>query len=124
MELRDLFEHSIVGIEEGKIIATARFNKEHPVYLGHFHGAQVPPGVCQLRRIRALGSELLGKPLMLGSARDIKFLSMHNPFDDEELSVEISYRQNGDAVEVNATLADGERKVLKLNGEYRDGYGL
>lgn len=124
MELRDLFEHSIVGAEEGKIIATARFNKEHPVYLGHFPGAPVTPGVCQLWLIRAIVSEVLGKPLMLGSARDIKFLSMHNPFDDEELSVEISYRQNGDAVEVNATLADGERKVLKLNGEYRDGYGL
>ena len=94
------------------------------MYLGHFPGAPVTPGVCQLRLIRAIVSEVLGKPLMLGSARDIKFLSMHNPFDDEELSVEISYRQNGDAVEVNATLADGERKVLKLNGEYRDGYGL
>ncbi len=122
MDQKDLFEHRVISAEDGKILASARFNREHLVYRGHFPGAPVTPGVCQLRLVRAVLSEALGKRLMLGSAREIKFLSMHNPFDGQELIVDIRYRHIGESLEVSATLADGERKVLKLNGEFCAGY--
>lgn len=117
---KELFDYTIDSLSEGEIRASLRFNKMHPVYAGHFPGTPVTPGVCQLMAVKAVVSDALGHALQLSLAPEIKFLSMHNPFESESLTLAIKYGIGEDQViSVNALISDKQRKILKLNGEYR-----
>lgn len=63
---------------------------------------------------------MLDQNLQMIKSRDIKFLSMHNPLDGEELQITIGYKviENSNLL-VHAEIVDKERKILKFNGEFK-----
>jgi len=118
--MKDLYSYELAAVGETHLEAKVVFNATHPLYRGHFPQAPVTPGVCQMLLVADLLSEVLQRPVELEHARDVKFLSIHNPEEDKVLVVKIKFgKQEGEVLAVNAEILVEQRKVLKLNGSYR-----
>ncbi len=120
MLLPDFYTFQILNAEVNQIQASVVLNKNHDVYKGHFPQIPITPGVCQVLVIKELLSHVLGKSLKMLKSRDIKFISMHNPTDEEELEVTINYQTTSDStISVNALISSNVTKILKFNGEFK-----
>lgn len=118
--MKDLYSYELTAVGENSLEADVVFHGSHPLYRGHFPQAPVTPGVCQMLLLAALLTEVLQRPVELEQARDVKFLSMHNPEVDKVLKVGIKFsKQEEDVLAVNAEILVEQRKVLKFNGSYR-----
>lgn len=120
MVIENLYSFVIDSHADNQVKASVRFNGENPIYKGHFPQFAVTPGVCQLLLVKEILSHALGLELIMVKSREIKFLSMHDPSGAGSLDLTIKYdATNASGIVVNALVADGERKILKFNGEFR-----
>jgi len=116
----DLYSFEITGHEIGhEISASISVNENSPVYAGHFPGFPVTPGVCQVLMIKEILVELLGTPLQLSKARDIKFNNLHEPGKAKTILTRIKYEMDENRmIHVNAQLFEGNTKYLSFKGEF------
>lgn len=120
MVIENFYTFNIHSADDVEISASVTFDKNHPVYKGHFPKVPVTPGVVQLLVIKELLQQVLKQELQMVKSRDIKFLSMHNPLDGESLEITIGYKvDRSSAIAVRAEIVDNERKILKFNGEFK-----
>ncbi len=119
MVIKNLYTYQISSREENRLEAILRIDSQHPLFKGHFPGFAITPGVCQLLMIREILEEELDMPLMLASARQVKFIAVHEPETEPEIGASISFSKNGDQLEVNARLSSNEKVYLKLRGEFK-----
>jgi len=91
----------------------------HSIYEGHFPGNPVVPGVCQLRMLTELLSEIEGREMIFQNASQMKFLSMINPHDQPELKVRIDLRRDQEeSVKVTSSIFAGETVFFKCKAVY------
>lgn len=64
-----------------------RLNPEHYIFKAHFPGNPIVPGVCQVKIISELIENYLGRRVVLSGIKNIKYLSVIVPSDDEILDV-------------------------------------
>jgi 3-hydroxyacyl-[acyl-carrier-protein] dehydratase len=120
MLLQGFYTFQIFSAEDKQVVASVVLNKDHNVYKGHFPQIPITPGVCQVLIIKELLEKVLGKSLQMLKSRDIKFLSMHNPTNEEALDVNINYQHTSDTtISVNAVISSNVTKILKFNGEFK-----
>ena len=95
--------------------ADITLNPEHKIYQGHFPGNPVVPGVCQIRMITEILSEIEKRELRLQEADNVKFLSMINPREHPELIVTMTLKRSSDSerMNVSASIADGHQVFFK-----------
>jgi len=99
--------------------ADITLNPGHEIYQGHFPGNPVVPGACQIRMITEIVSEIMEKEVVMREADNVKFLSMINPHEHPELSVEINLRQESpEVIKVSTSILDGETVFLKCKAVY------
>ena len=113
--LKDNFYNIISSSTEVDVLhATLTINKDHHIFSGHFPGQPVVPGACLLQIIKELTEIALGKSLRLSKADDLKFLSIINPNDKNNLTATVKYSttDNGQ-VKINATLMKNEELCFK-----------
>ncbi|MDR0794957.1 MAG: beta-hydroxyacyl-ACP dehydratase [Tannerella sp.] len=67
---------------------------ECSVYKGHFPDMPVAPGVFNIQMIKECVERLVGKPLLLESITQCKFLTMITPDQHMELQVRIELVEN------------------------------
>ena len=115
----DLYTYRLTSREENRIDARLRIDANHPLYLGHFPGFAITPGVCQIIMIKDILEGELGLSLMLSRARQIKFTAVHEPGKDAEMDASISFSQERDHLEVSAQLKNKTKVFLKIKGEFR-----
>jgi len=72
---------------------TVCFNADHFIYLAHFPGNPITPGVCITQIVKELTEELLQTPLFLKIAKNIKFTQVINPLQYPEVSFLLSTLQ-------------------------------
>lgn len=113
--LKDNFYHILSSSNEPEVFhATLTINKDHRIFSGHFPGQPVVPGACLLQIIKELTEVAVGKSLRLSKANDLKFLSIINPNDDDNLTVTIKYTTTDDGqIKINATLLKNEDVCFK-----------
>ncbi|MCW3128344.1 MAG: (3R)-hydroxymyristoyl-ACP dehydratase [Bacteroidetes bacterium] len=119
--LRDIFYHtdSIQKTDTG-VTAQVTFDKEHPIFKGHFPDMPIVPGVCQTQMLGEILNEALGKDLQLSSAASIKFLSLVDPTKTPTLNLTINYAITGDgAYNVSSQYFWNETVFFKFKGAYR-----
>ena len=92
------------------------FNADHSIFKGHFPGQPVVPGVCMMEIVKELLQAQLNKPLILRSARNVKFLGFITP--DVQPAVKISWKENEGAFVVNASFSSETAALFKLDGSY------
>ena len=99
--------------------AAVKLNSDHPVFQGHFPGNPVLPGVCQIRIFTEVLHEILHQPLDLKEADQVKFLSMINPNEFQELTLHMQCKPaENQGIKVTATLSSGEKIFLKFKALY------
>jgi 3-hydroxyacyl-[acyl-carrier-protein] dehydratase len=98
----------------GVIKAKININKSHRILEGHFPGLPVVPGVCMLQIVREIMEVNTGKELKLSEADSMKFLSVINPEETNEVDVVVNYIEEGKKISINATLFAGTVTFFKL----------
>ncbi|MDP2723745.1 MAG: hydroxymyristoyl-ACP dehydratase [Bacteroidales bacterium] len=99
--------------------ATLLFNPDHEVYLGHFPGQPVVPGVIQLQIVKELFEQHLKRKLKLVSMAQAKFLMIIVP-DKQVALISISYKQTDEgSFQVDASISSHQETATKLKAIYR-----
>lgn len=97
-----------------------KIDKEHSIFEGHFPNHPVTPGVCTMQIIKELSEEHLGKKLMLKMARNVKFMAIINPQQNEDVRFDLAIDtdENGD-YSIKSTVLIDENPALKFGGVYK-----
>ena len=98
--------------------ATLLFNPDHEVYLGHFPGQPVVPGVIQLQIVKELFEQHLKRKLKLISMLQAKFLMIIVP-DKQVALISISYKHTDEgSFQVDASISSNQLTATKLKAVY------
>ncbi len=119
MLLNDLyFLESVSDTEEGATFHIL-VKKDHPLYQGHFPGRPITPGVVLAEMVKELLENHLGKPLEMVRMRQCKFLSAHNPVQNPQIGISVSWTP-GDEYTVQANGSFQSEVFFKLSAGYRE----
>ena len=88
--------YSILNSEnvENGISVLVKINKAHEIFKGHFPNHPVTPGVCTMQIIKELSENHLGEKLMLKTARNVKFMAIINPEENEDVRFDLSFEKH------------------------------
>lgn len=105
---------------ENGLSVLVKIDKEHSIFDGHFPNHPVTPGVCTIQIIKELSEEHLGKKLMLKMARNVKFMAIINPQQNEDVRFDLTIDtdENGD-YSIKSTVLIDENPALKFGGFYK-----
>lgn len=110
-------ETTAQGATVKRYMAKLLLEPGHPIFQGHFPGAPVVPGVCQIGMIIETLSSLLGKRLTLTTSDNIKFLYMINPLESRLIDLDMVVKdQEEGKLAVQATLFGANNTYLKFKG--------
>ncbi len=96
-----------------------RIHREHDVFLGHFPGNPVTPGVVQMEIVKEILEHITGRELAMDQMRQCKFLAVHNPFETPELVIGITW-EAGKELEIQARGSSPATTYFKLSASYRE----
>ena len=116
--LQNNFYQSVATNNNGEVSATISFQKDHPVFAGHFPGNPVVPGVCMIQIIRELLEDALKMKLLIRFGDNVKFLSVINPIETPTVQASIQSVVKEDAIEVQASLFNGQVSYFKFKGSF------
>lgn len=91
----------------------------HPVFKGHFPDKPVLPGVIMCDIIRNQISDVLSKKMQIETAKQIKFLKMITPSENNNYNVKISIINNQQQYIVKAIISQNDNTYFKLNAKYK-----
>lgn len=114
--------YSILNSEnvENGISVLVKINKAHEIFKGHFPNHPVTPGVCTMQIIKELSENHLGENLMLKTARNVKFMAIINPEENEDVRFDLSFEnQESDEISIKATVSIEANPALKFGGIYK-----
>ena len=100
--LNDFFEILQSSVVDSKFISTIKLNPEHIVYIGHFPGHPVTPGVIQLQIVHELLELHLDRKLKLRKMPKCKFLKILNPTDTPQLEIHIELKKEEQLINIKA----------------------
>ncbi|QRR00928.1 3-hydroxyacyl-ACP dehydratase [Dyadobacter sandarakinus] len=117
MFLNDLY--AIIGLRSTpeKITSRIRLDAGHPVYLGHFPGAPVTPGVVQLAIVKEILEHCLAREVRLSNLRTCKFLEVLDPGRYPEITFDIQVKV-AEQIQVNASASSGDVVFFKAQATY------
>lgn len=105
--------------DESGLKAAVQINKEHSIFSGHFPNHPVTPGVCTLQIIKELSEKFVGHQLMLKSARNVKFMAIINPQENDTIQVQLQIdKSNQDLIDVKGTVLTLDSPALKFGGTF------
>ena len=89
------------------------------VYKGHFPGTPVAPGVFNIRMIMECVERITGKPILLESITQCKFITMITPLQNKELQIRIETTEIADnKFKLIASVGKDESDYMILKGEF------
>jgi len=101
------------------VSALVKIEKEHSIFKGHFPNHPVTPGVCTMQIIKELSENYCGKELMLKTARNVKFMAIINPEENELVRFDISLEKvDSGEWSVRSTVSIDENPALKFGGNF------
>jgi 3-hydroxyacyl-[acyl-carrier-protein] dehydratase len=113
--LLDSFFHIIKEEHSpGSIKTVLTINKDHAILAGHFPGQPVVPGVCMMQMVKELLEARTNRLLRFIEADNMKFLSIIDPVQNKEIEAAVTYIDNEESIQLNATLFSGQTTFFKL----------
>ncbi|PZX48720.1 hotdog family protein [Algoriphagus chordae] len=116
--LTNFYTLNSISTEGNQTKALITINKDHEVFLGHFPGNPVTPGVCMMHIIKELTEQVVGKKLFMQSSNNIKFLALINPEKTPDLTLDISIVETEEGYKVRSETRFLEILALKLSSLY------
>ncbi|MCK9627305.1 MAG: beta-hydroxyacyl-ACP dehydratase [Bacteroidales bacterium] len=89
-------------------------NPGDPVFSGHFPGQPVLPGVCTLAIVKDCICRVSEKKLRYCEMVQCKFTGMVDPSMSEILNIDFTLIRTEERINVNATVEEGGRVVMKM----------
>ena len=105
--------------EEKTVTASVKLNKDHQVFLGHFPGNPIMPGVCMIQMIKELTEKAIGKELFLAMASNVKFMAIINPEKNDTLQLLLDISENEGLIKVKNTTSFENTLALKLSATFK-----
>ncbi len=104
---------------ENGISVWIKIDKDHSIFDGHFPNHPVTPGVCTIQIIKELSEKHFEKELVLKTARNVKFMAIINPEENDEARFDLSFEtmENGEIL-VKTTVMMNENPALKFGGNF------
>ncbi|HLS70019.1 MAG TPA: hypothetical protein VK027_00005 [Chitinophagaceae bacterium] len=121
MLLDNLFFIEDWKTKEDDILSNIRIDKRHEVFQGHFPGQPVLPGVTMIQLSKELMEKHLGFSLKLNKSKQVKFLHVINPEENDKIKAEIKFLDSEKEQEyiVNASLFSVEgNPVFKMQAVF------
>lgn len=94
--------------------AQVGINSEDPIFLGHFPGQPILPGVCTLAILKDCICRATQKSMIFCEVVQCKFVGMVDPSASGILSFDFTLAGAEGKQTVNATISEGERVVMKI----------
>ena len=94
------------------------FEAEHAIYAAHFPGNPITPGACTLQMVGELAEEVVGKPLQLSCAKNVKYLAPLTPTGTPCPTFALNIRCEGNTWLVKAEVKNNEHVFAKLSLVY------
>lgn len=85
----NLYDITSLQVEEGKAVALIHLRGDCAIFVGHFPGRPITPGVCLVQTAKELAETLEGHALHLSEAKDIKFASLVTPGGTPDIRYEM-----------------------------------
>jgi 3-hydroxyacyl-[acyl-carrier-protein] dehydratase len=99
--------------------STVEINAAHAIFHGHFKQVPITPGVCMIEMIKEIVTEKLNLNLFLEEGNNIKFLSMVNPLENPQLSINFELVHGADFISCTASCSAGATVCVKFKGKFR-----
>lgn len=91
---------------------------EHPIFKGHFPEQPVLPGVCMVLIVKNAVRELTGENWFLSEARQVKFLEMIIPHQDEVYDFHLEIEEKESYCGVQASFDKKGKPFFKFQGKF------
>lgn len=120
MILKDTF-YTINHMNEtdGVLKIAISIHPAHPIFLGHFPGNPITPGVVQMEIIKELLSIHLNRPVKLKSISNCKFLAILNPLSNPEILIKIKFLPTDDGtIKISGTLGADATVFLQMQSVF------
>lgn len=117
--INNLFEQLSQLQTETGWVATIQINPEHLVYLGHFPGYPVTPGVVQLQIVQELLENHTGNKLRLFTMSQCKFLTILNPKITPRITIRVEYTILKDLLTCKAWITHDHQTFFSGNSTFR-----
>lgn len=120
MSLENYYQIEEENKNSNSAIFTIVLNAKHIMYTGHFPEFPLLPGAVQIEIIQELLERSLEMNITLKTAKNIKYLGMINPVDNQRLVVDLQWNKE-DTVKLKAiikSMTTKEQIMLKYSAEY------
>jgi 3-hydroxyacyl-[acyl-carrier-protein] dehydratase len=105
---------SVFKVNDQQIKASFEFQQDLDIFIGHFPGDPMLPGVFQIEMVKYVLEELYGTALNISSIKKTKFSSLIRP--DIAICLDITInKQQGGQLDVKAILRAGDKIAGKTN---------
>ena len=84
---------------------------EHLIYRTHFPGHPITPGVCVMQMVCELAAEIVGYPVHMTGAKNVKFLAPIIP----PATPRVTVRMTVEPTRIVAAVEGGEQVMAKLS---------
>lgn len=112
----DIFKVLDLAHSGGRAEAVVIVNNSSKIFAGHFPGQPVVPGACMLQLVKDVLEKTLNLKLRLKTARQMKFMAIVVPGDDQlRLSMSFTIAEDN-TFSVQADLTNGETVCFKFQG--------
>ncbi len=101
---------------ENGFILKVTLNSDHEVYRGHFPGKPVAPGAVLTQMVLDEAMRLTKGEKKITEFRQIKFLSVIDPTQVNELELEYNFKERNGTEMFVCVGRSGETNYFKLNG--------
>ncbi|MCF8460288.1 MAG: hypothetical protein K9G46_06165 [Flavobacteriales bacterium] len=111
------FYERIAGLKtDNGTVVSAKLNPNHEVYEGHFPGKPVAPGAALTQMVLDEAIRLTNGEKKVTEFRQIKFLSVIDPTQVQDLELEFDFRERNGVDMFTCVGRSGETNYFKLNG--------
>ena len=114
--LTGFYEQNGEAEVENGFLVNVKLNSNHKVYEGHFPGKPVAPGAALTQMVLDEAIRLTRGEKNITEFRQIKFLSVIDPTQVNELELEYSFKERNGTEMFVCVGRSGETNYFKLNG--------
>lgn len=119
MVLKDFYSVVASGESGGVHSTTLRINPGHEVYLGHFPGRPVTPGVILMQLFKEEAERLSKKDLLLDKATNVKFTAVVDPNGDDLLILRSSIEEDEGKITLKGIAENNNTIAIKIHAVYQ-----
>lgn len=110
-----LIEHKVVNGDN--VTYTIRQNKSNEIFKAHFPGNPITPGACLIEIAKELCEHFLDRTLAVKSIKNVKFISLITPIENEFLDFHIATSVDDNSVHAKVQITSDGNLFSKINFE-------